>query len=82
MRLRINSTQFSRKKLIQVTERIDGESTREREIRGLRAAMKELNINFGYIVTRSHSEELKIDEGTINILPAWKFLLMCDEWRS
>jgi hypothetical protein len=69
------------KKLIQVTERIDDESTREREIRGLRAAMKELNINFGYIVTRSHSEELKIDEGTINILPAWKFLLMCDEWR-
>ena len=37
--------------------------------------MAELGIKTGTIVTRSSDEQIKTDAGTINVIPAWRFLL-------
>lgn len=59
--------------LIQVTD--DWEDSREREIRGLRAAMKETGLKNGSIITYQDIEELEFPEGKIHVLPAWRFVL-------
>ena len=62
-------------KLIQVCKDLSNEETRTREIRSLKEAMSELNTDHSLIITMDQDEALKLDEGTIRILPIWKYLL-------
>ena len=59
--------------LIQVTD--DFSVSRDREIRGMITAMKELSMDEGYILTTEYTEEISIDGKTIHVLPIWKFIL-------
>ena len=59
--------------LVQVTD--DFEVSREREIRGPLATMKELQMNEGYILSRDSYEDLSIDGCTIYVRPVYEFLL-------
>lgn len=61
--------------LIQVCESIAEPQTRKREITSLVEAISELKLNVGYIVTRNEEETITVDSGTIEIVPAWRFLL-------
>ena len=45
----------------------------EREINGVRAAMRSLKRRTGWIVTVADEEELSFDEGLVKIVPFWKF---------
>lgn len=60
--------------LIQVSQDMREEKTKNREIRALIKAMEETGLKNGVIV--SHEEEGEIKEGakTITIIPAYKFL--------
>lgn len=49
------------------------EQNKHREIEGLLSAMKNFNINSGYIVTPNHSEELNIEELKIHIIKEKEF---------
>lgn len=62
--------------LMQVCESLINPKTRQREINALEAAMAELKVTNGFIITRNESESLVIEIGTIEILPAWKALLL------
>jgi predicted AAA+ superfamily ATPase len=37
--------------------------------------MAELTLTTGTIVTRSEHERIEVDGGTIEVVPAWRFLL-------
>ncbi len=59
--------------LIQVAKEIRISETRERELRAMFKALKENNINEGYIVTYENEEEIvKKDNLTVNIIPSYK----------
>lgn len=62
-------------KIYQVTWDLNDEN-REREIFGLVQAAKYLNINEGTIITYDSEEVIKVESITINIIPAWKWLVM------
>ena len=61
--------------LIQACESLADPQTRKREIAALSEAMAELGLKTGTIVTRNEDERIKTDAGTINVIPAWRFLL-------
>jgi len=61
--------------LIQVCESMADQKTRKREIAALVDAMTELNLTTAVIVTRNEEEQIKVESGMIDILPAWRFLL-------
>lgn len=48
---------------------------RSRELRGLIAAMRELDIENGFILTYNQEEEIEQDGFTITVLPVWQWLL-------
>ena len=41
--------------------------------------MTELKLKTGYIVTRNEEETIIVDSGTIDIVPAWRFMLNLSE---
>ena len=61
--------------LIQVCESLADPETRKREFAALDEAMSELDVNRGFVVTRSEEESIESRSGTITVVPAWKFLL-------
>lgn len=61
--------------LIQVSYSIKNIETMEREINGLRVAMKEFNITNSLIITYNEIQEIRVPEGSIKIVPAWQWLL-------
>ncbi len=62
--------------LVQVCESLADPKTRHREIAALRDAMADLDLPSGVIVTRSAGgEKISVGSGTIDIVPAWRFLL-------
>ena len=61
--------------LVQVCESMAQPDTRKREIRALQEAMQEMGLSTGLIVTRNDAEDIEVDGGTIQVLPAWRFLL-------
>ncbi len=63
------------KKLIQVSYSITDDTTREREIKSLLKAMEEQNMDSGFIYTYNHSEKIKINGKTIQVIPFWKIAL-------
>ena len=68
-----------RKLLIQVSYNIVEEDARKREIKSLVKVMKEENIDSGIIITYDGEERLEIDNKVINIIPAWKWLLLANQ---
>ena len=52
-----------------------GEENREREISGLKEAIKQFKLKEGLILTDNQEEELKLDGKRIIIKPVWKWLL-------
>jgi predicted AAA+ superfamily ATPase len=61
--------------LIQVCESLAEPQTRKRETAALNEAMAELGLKTGIIVTRNADELIAADTGTIEVIPAWRFLL-------
>lgn len=59
-------------KVIQVTESIKSNEVYEREIAGLREAMKQYKLSEGLIITMNEDGVQKIPEGTIKVVSAWK----------
>lgn len=61
--------------LIQVTQSLSNADTREREIRALSVAMKELDIATGLVLTLDEEETLDVDAGEIQVMPIYRWLL-------
>ena len=61
--------------LVQACESLADPRTRKREISALNDAMPELGIKTGTIVTRNEIEQIDGEAGTIEVVPAWRFLL-------
>ena len=61
---------------IQVCYSFENIKTKEREIKGLLEAMNIYNLNEGWIITNNDEETIEINNCTIKIIPAWKYLLM------
>ena len=61
--------------LIQICASLEDPDAREREIRALEDAMSALKTDKAYIITLEESDEIKTKAGTINVIPAWRFLL-------
>lgn len=62
--------------LIQVAESINDSKTKKREIEALSEAMEELNLETSFLVTRTISETIQVnDQQTIEVIPAWKFFI-------
>ena len=61
--------------LIQVCESLANPETRKRELAALDEAMSELNTRHGLVVTLNEEEKIESRSGTIEVMPAWKFLL-------
>ncbi|MGC4129023.1 MAG: ATP-binding protein [Bergeyella sp.] len=60
---------------IQVCYSFSTEKTKKREISGLLDALNAYNLQSGLIITDDTEEELIIEDKTIHIIPAWKWLL-------
>ncbi|OQX05883.1 MAG: AAA family ATPase [Desulfobulbaceae bacterium A2] len=65
--------------LVQVCETLAEPRTRKREITALQEAMAELGQTSGTIVTKHEEERIEAGNGTIQVLPAWRFLLALPE---
>lgn len=61
--------------LVQVCVSLRDADTREREIAALSEAMGELRLSRGTLVTRHEAETVEVEQGTIRVVPAWRFLL-------
>jgi predicted AAA+ superfamily ATPase len=61
--------------LVQVCESMASQQTRKRETTALVEAMTELKLSQGIIVTRNEEEQIQVDSGKIEVVPAWRFLL-------
>lgn len=61
--------------LIQVCESLADPKTRKREVGALADAMAEHGQRSASIVTRGQEEQIEVDAGIIEVLPAWRFLL-------
>jgi len=64
-----------KKHLIQVSYSISNAETEAREIKALRAAMSELEISKACIITYDESREIQVQEGLIEVIPAWQWML-------
>ena len=62
-------------KLVQVCESMAEIQTRKREVEALSEAMKELGLKAGTIVTMNEDKRIDTSEGTIEVVPIWRFLL-------
>ena len=65
--------------LVQVCESMAEPQTRKREVTALSETMVELGLKNGLIVTRNEEEEIKVNGGTIEVVPVWRFLLNLPE---
>ena len=61
--------------LIQVCESLADPQTRKRETTALGEAMTELGLQTGILVTRNETEQIAVEGGAIEVVPAWRFLL-------
>jgi predicted AAA+ superfamily ATPase len=67
------------KMLVQVCESLVEPQTRKRETAALSEAMAELGLSTGTIVTRNEDKRIEAGGGTIEVVPAWRFLLELPE---
>jgi uncharacterized protein len=64
-----------KRRLVQVCETLADPQTRKRELAALTEAMAELDLTTATIVTRHEEDRIEIEEGQIEVIPAWRFLL-------
>ena len=65
--------------LVQVCESMSEPQTRKREIAALSEAMAKYGLKSGTVVTRNEEDQIKVDAGKIEVVPAWRFLLNLPE---
>ena len=61
--------------LVQVCQTLAEPQTRKRETSALSEAMDALGLKTGSIVTRNEADLIDVEAGTIDVVPAWRFLL-------
>jgi len=49
--------------------------TREREIKGMIAALEFLDLPEGYILTRDQTEDVQVGNKKVLVWPAWRYML-------
>jgi len=57
--------------LFQISAEMQNPATRRRELSALTDAMKESRLHHATIITMDHEERLEIDNGRIDMIPAW-----------
>jgi uncharacterized protein len=62
-------------KVIQACVSLAQADTRARELRGAEAAMRALGVRTATVVTMHDSERVEMSAGTIDVVPAWRWLL-------
>ncbi len=60
---------------IQVTVSLEAPKTRKREVGALEACMRRARVGHGTIVTMDERETIRTKAGTIDVVPAWRWLL-------
>ncbi len=75
----IAGRQVPSRMLVQVCESMADQQTRKRETTALAEAMTELKLPQGIIVTRNEEDQIQVDSGKIDVVPAWRFLLNMPE---
>ena len=68
--------------LVQVSDNIDNEKTRQREVGALERAMDELKTHKAIILTEDTEEEIKSGSKTIYVKPVYKWLLERTKMRG
>lgn len=63
------------KTAIQVSWSINDPKTRDRELRALVAAMDELRLSKGLVLTYNEEDEIEVDGKTITVMPAYRWML-------
>jgi len=61
--------------LVQACESLADPQTKKREVAALSEAMAELKIKSGAIVTKNEEDHIDIDGRSIQVIPAWRFLI-------
>lgn len=61
--------------ILQVSVSLTSPITRDREIRGADAAMKHIGVQEATIVTLNESDRITTANGTIHVIPAWRWML-------
>lgn len=62
--------------ILQACVSLSAAATREREVRGLMAAMSEVGVRTATIVTLHERDTVETEAGTIHVEPAWRWMLM------
>ena len=65
--------------LVQACESLAEPKTRKREVTALNEAMIEQGLKAATIVTRDEEQEIEVEGGKIEVIPAWRFLLSLPE---
>ncbi|MCL2423500.1 MAG: ATP-binding protein [Micrococcales bacterium] len=68
--------------LLQVTADLTNPTTRQRELDALDQAMSELKVTQATIVTLAESGTITVPSGTVDLVPAWRWLLSDEPRRS
>ena len=64
-----------REYLVNVSYAIEDEKTLKREINALKEGMRYFKLDRAYLVTAERDERIEVDEGMIEVVPMWKWLL-------
>lgn len=59
----------------QVCVSMQEEKTRQRELEGIRSAMKAYSLSEGYIITREETEDVKVEEGVVHLVSFARWIL-------
>ena len=59
----------------QVCVSMQEETTRQRELEGIRSAMKAYSLSEGYIITREETEDVKVEEGVVHLVSFARWIL-------
>jgi len=62
--------------LVNVSYLIEDERTLQREINALKEGMRYFKLGRAYLVTAQRDELIQVEEGIIEILSMWKWLLV------
>ena len=60
--------------LIQVCETLRDPDTEKREVKALAAAMRELGVKVGTILTADEEKTIVLEKGSIQVLPVWRYV--------
>lgn len=60
----------------QVSVSLDDEKTRNRELEGIRSAMKAYSLKEGYIITSEGNEEIEVEEGVVHVVSFGRWILL------